>query len=173
MSRWRVCRSSATSMAVQAIAIAPSEHGLIGGGFDAGGRELRLMIHRRSRCDADERMDRWHSQRDVAHVRGPGGTPKVDEGPTERLCICLVNPGQLRVVLDVGVREVAADHLERRPGRDRSGLEAPDDALPQRLQLADPFGSIMYRAEVWAGTTFGASPPFVMMPWMRSVPRMC
>ena len=26
---------------------------------------------------------------------------------------------------------------------------------------------------VWLGTMLGASPPWVMMPWMRSVGRMC
>ncbi len=31
----------------------------------------------------------------------------------------------------------------------------------------------MYLAEVCAGTTFGAEPPMVTMPWIRSVDRIC
>jgi hypothetical protein len=47
------------------------------------------------------------------------------------------------------------------------------DAAAQHFEILQPRGAMVKRAEVRAGTMFGASPPCVTMPWTRSVGRMC
>ena len=72
-SRSRKAPLAAASMAVQAMASAPSRSGGIGRCGDAGGGELRLVVDRSAGVDADQRVDGGDGQRDVGHVGGEGG----------------------------------------------------------------------------------------------------
>ncbi len=178
-SRSRTPWVGAASIAVQASAIAPSRIAWSAAGVRGRGGELGLVVDGRRGVDADDRVDRRHGVRDVAHV---GREARHQQ-----------RSGQWHLATDVD--ELASQrprHWRGRAASDRrrgscrrrpmllhlqgSAPLAKAPASKQRITFsrsssrrATVAARIIQWPSVRAGMMFGASPPTDTMPWTRSV----
>ena len=169
----------AASITVQAIASAPSTTAWSAFGVMHAGGELGLVVRRREAVEAEHRVDARHGERDVRHVGRPG-EPLRDlatggrrtSGPAPRRSCGTARRGPCRART-----RCTAARPSRRRRCSRSRARPPrSSASTLGSSSASCFRSLArtyHRPDVSCGTTFGASPPWVTMPWMRSVCLMC
>src|SRR5579872_1914126 len=116
------------------------DHRLVGLGLDAMRGELRLMIHRWHRGDADGRMNRGNLKRHVSHVgrkSAVGAGRHLEEAAAYTLRVARVYRRDAWIVVELGIGLGAADDFQLRSGRERARLEASKYLVPHVAQLSD------------------------------------
>src|SRR5215471_5292198 len=90
-------------------------------------------------------MNRWNSQRDVAHVGRTCGPvmdrPQVGELSAERFGVAAINISDLTVMFHLGVGLCSAGDIQGRAGSERACLETPVHSGPQLAQLLESFAA--------------------------------
>ena len=142
---------------------------------DAVGSKLRLMVHGGQRVNANHGVDRRECQRYVAHIRGASRTQgcRVGEHAAQGLGVATVDSSQLSLMVHFRIGFLAPNNIQHCTRGQGSGFKTAHDFGPDLIEVGERLARTIYLAAVWAGMIFGASPPLVTIPWIRSVDWIC